>query len=42
MWKSILKVMAATVIFGIVHSVLASQKAKTAAVQLIGERRRNA
>lgn len=42
MWKSILKVMAATVIFGIIHSALASQKAKTTAVQIIGERRRNA
>jgi methanethiol S-methyltransferase len=42
MWKSILKVMAATVIFGIIHSALASQKAKTTAVQIIGERRGNA
>lgn len=42
MWKSILKVMAATVIFGIIHSALASQKAKTTAVRIIGERRRNA
>jgi hypothetical protein len=42
MWKSILKVMAATVLFGIVHSALASEKAKTSAGQLVGERRRNA
>jgi protein-S-isoprenylcysteine O-methyltransferase Ste14 len=42
MWKSILKVMAATVVFGLVHSALASQKAKTSAVRLVGERRRNA
>jgi hypothetical protein len=42
MWTSVLKVMAATVIFGLVHSALASQKAKISAVQLVGERRRNA
>lgn len=42
MWKSVLKVMAATVAFGLIHSALASQKAKTSAVQLVGERRRNA
>jgi hypothetical protein len=42
MWKSILKVMAATVIFGVVHSALASQQAKHTAVQWLGARRRNA
>jgi methanethiol S-methyltransferase len=42
MWKSILKVMAATARFGLVHSALASEKAKTSAVRLVGERRRNA
>jgi hypothetical protein len=42
MWKSILKAMAATVIFGMVHSALASQQAKHTAVHLVGERRRNA
>jgi hypothetical protein len=42
MWKSILKVIGASVIFGVVHSTLASQHAKNTAVQLIGERRRNA
>jgi hypothetical protein len=42
MWKSILKVMAVTVIFGLVHSALASQKAKNTAGQFVGERRRNA
>jgi protein-S-isoprenylcysteine O-methyltransferase Ste14 len=42
MWKSIFKVMIATVVFGLVHSALASQQAKTSAVHLVGERRRNA
>jgi methanethiol S-methyltransferase len=42
MWKSILKVVVATGVFALVHSALASQKAKTAAVHLVGERRRNA
>jgi methanethiol S-methyltransferase len=42
MWKSILKAMAATVIFGMVHSALASRQAKHTAVHLVGERRRNA
>jgi hypothetical protein len=42
MWNSVLKVMAATVLFGIIHSALASRKVKKTAVQFIGERRRNA
>lgn len=41
MWKSMLKVAAATAAFGVVHSVLASRAAKRAAVRTIGERNRN-
>jgi protein-S-isoprenylcysteine O-methyltransferase Ste14 len=42
MWKSIFKVVAATALFAGVHSLLASRAAKTTAVQILGERRRNA
>ena len=42
MWRSIFKVMAATALFGVVHSVLASRAAKKRAEQLVGERWRNA
>jgi hypothetical protein len=42
MWKTILKVMAATAIFGMVHSALASHTAKNTAARFVGERRRNA
>jgi hypothetical protein len=38
MWKSLLEVIGARVIFGVVHRALASQQAKNPAVQLIGER----
>lgn len=41
MWKSMLKVAAATAAFGVVHSALASRAAKRAAVFTIGERNRN-
>lgn len=42
MWRSICKVVAASLLFGGVHSLLASRAAKKRAVQLLGERRRNA
>ncbi|MGB7923838.1 MAG: hypothetical protein WCF57_11395 [Pyrinomonadaceae bacterium] len=42
MWRSILKVMAATALFGVAHSVLASRGAKKTAERLVGERWRNA
>jgi uncharacterized membrane protein len=41
MFKSIVKIVAATVLFAGVHSLLASRTAKTAAAALFGERRRN-
>jgi len=41
MWRSMLKVMAATAAFGVVHSVLASRSAKRAATRQFGERNRN-
>jgi hypothetical protein len=41
MFKSIIKIMAATVLFAGVHSLLASRSAKSAAVALFGERKRN-
>jgi protein-S-isoprenylcysteine O-methyltransferase Ste14 len=41
MWRSMLKVMAATAAFGLVHSVLASRSAKRAAARTFGERDRN-
>ncbi len=41
MWRSMLKVMAATAAFGLVHSVLASRTAKRAAARGFGERNRN-
>jgi hypothetical protein len=41
MWRSMLKVAAATAVFGLVHSALASRKAKRAATQAFGERNRN-
>lgn len=41
MWKSMLKVAAATAAFGLVHSVLASRTAKRAAARTFGERNRN-
>jgi len=41
MFKSILKIMAATALFAGVHSLLASRRAKATATALFGERRRN-
>lgn len=41
MWKSMVKVAAATAAFGVVHSLLASRKAKRAAARTFGERNRN-
>lgn len=41
MWRSMLKVAAATAAFGVVHSVLASRTAKRAAARRFGERNRN-
>ncbi len=41
MWRSMLKVMAATAAFGVVHSALASRTAKRAAARRFGERNRN-
>ena len=41
MWKSILKVAAATVAYGLIHSALASRPAKEAAARLFGRRQRN-
>jgi protein-S-isoprenylcysteine O-methyltransferase Ste14 len=41
MWRSMLKVMAATAAFGLVHSALASRAAKRAAARTFGERNRN-
>lgn len=41
MWKSMLKVAAATAAFGVVHSLLASRTAKRAAARTFGERNRN-
>lgn len=42
MWKSVLKLTAATLLYGAVHSLLASRSAKQKAADLFGERRRNA
>src|SRR5436305_3713700 len=41
MWRSMLKVVAATAIFGLAHSALASRTAKRAAIEAFGERNRN-
>jgi hypothetical protein len=41
MWRSMLKVAAATAAFGVVHSLLASRTAKGAAASRFGERNRN-
>src|SRR4051794_15740943 len=41
MWRSMLKVMAATAVFGLVHSALASRRGKRAAAGGCGERNRN-
>ena len=41
MWRSILKVAAATAAFGVIHSLLASRPAKRAAARHFGERNRN-
>ncbi len=41
MFKSIVKIMAATALFAGVHSLLASHKAKATAAALFKERRRN-
>ena len=41
MWRSMLKVAAATAVFGVAHSVLASRTAKRAAAETFGERNRN-
>ena len=41
MWRSMIKVAAATAAFGLVHSALASRAAKRAAAQTCGERNRN-
>ncbi|HEX8141427.1 MAG TPA: NnrU family protein [Pyrinomonadaceae bacterium] len=42
MFKSILKIMAATTLFAGIHSLLASQAAKRMATDMFGERQRNA
>lgn len=41
MWHGMLKVMAATAVFGAVHSLLASRAAKRQAAEWFGERQRN-
>lgn len=41
MWRSVFKVAAATAVFGVVHSALASRAAKRAAARVFGERNRN-
>lgn len=41
MWRSMLKVMAATAAFGLVHSALASRRAKRYAAEQFGERNRD-
>ena len=41
MWRSMVKVMAATACFGLVHSALASRAAKRVAARTMGERNRN-
>jgi protein-S-isoprenylcysteine O-methyltransferase Ste14 len=41
MWRGMLKVAAATAVFGLVHSALASRAAKRKAAELLGERDRN-
>jgi len=41
MWRSMLKVMAVTAVFGLVHSALASRAAKRTATGLFGERNLN-
>lgn len=41
MWSSMLKVVAATALYGVVHSALASRTAKQATAKAFGERNRN-
>ena len=41
MWRSMFKVAAATAVFGVVHSLLASRPAKRSAARTFGERNRN-
>ncbi len=41
MWRSALKVVGATVAFALIHSALASRRAKKEAARLFGERNRN-
>src|SRR4051812_5328200 len=41
MWRNTIKVAAATAAFGLVHSALASRRAKRAAARTFGERNRN-
>jgi hypothetical protein len=41
MWRTMMKVMAATAAFGLVHSALASRGAKRAVARAFGERNRN-
>jgi hypothetical protein len=41
LWGSLAKVAAATAVFGLVHSALASRQAKAAAARWLGERQRN-
>src|SRR5690348_628460 len=41
MWRSMIKVMAATAVFGGIHSALASRAAKRFAAECFGERNRN-
>src|SRR3954452_21040585 len=41
MWRSMVKVAAATAAYGLVHSALASRSAKRAAARTFGERNRN-
>src|SRR5690242_2719664 len=41
MWRSMVKVAAATALFGLAHSALASRTAKRAAARTFGQRHRN-
>lgn len=42
MWKSVLKLTAATLLYGAVHSLLASTRVKQKTAELLGQRQRNA
>lgn len=41
MWRSMIKVMAATAVFGVIHNSLASRAAKRLVAECFGERNRN-